>query len=152
MDPPSGTETVNVPRTWNIGKYDDYEGVAWYFRSFTFPTELAGKHVELNFGATFYRSRVWLNGAEIGGHEGGYTSYHLDISGHLQRGKLLHRHSDTFGVRTIEIRDRHLLINGQRVRLSGMNPARGLPVGRGCRNPRHHIARLRRYESIAGDA
>ena len=22
---------------------------------------------------------------EIGGHEGGYTSYHLDISGHLQR-------------------------------------------------------------------
>jgi beta-glucuronidase len=83
--PPSGTETVNVPHTWNIGKNDDYEGVAWYFRSFELPTELASKHVELNFGATFYRSRVWINGVEVGGHEGGYTAYHLDISGHLQR-------------------------------------------------------------------
>ena len=82
---PSGTETVNIPHTWNIGKYDDYEGVAWYFRSFELPAELAGKHVELNFGATFYSSRVWLNGVEVGGHEGGYTAYHLDISGHLQR-------------------------------------------------------------------
>jgi beta-glucuronidase len=35
-------------------------------------------------------------------------------------GNLLDEHSDTFGVRTIEIRDRHLLINGERVRLTGM--------------------------------
>src|SRR5271163_994440 len=56
---PSDTETVNVPHTWNIGKLDDYEGVAWYFRTFELPVELAGKHIELNFGATFYSSRVW---------------------------------------------------------------------------------------------
>ena len=31
---PGDTETVNVPHTWNIGKYDDYEGTAWYFRTF----------------------------------------------------------------------------------------------------------------------
>ena len=82
---PSGTETVSVPHTWNIGKHEDYEGVAWYFRSFEIPAELLGKHVELNFGATFYSSRVWVNGAEVGGHEGGYTAYHLDLNGRLQR-------------------------------------------------------------------
>ena len=82
---PSGTETVNVPHTWNIGQNDDYEGIAWYFRTFEFPASLAGSYVELNFGATFYSSRVWLNGVEIGAHEGGYTSYHLDLSGRLQR-------------------------------------------------------------------
>jgi beta-glucuronidase len=33
---------------------------------------------------------------------------------------LLDEQSDTFGVRTIEIRDRHLLINGERTRLTGI--------------------------------
>ena len=44
---PSGTEPVSVPHTWNIGKYDEYEGVAWYFRSFTAPaTSLRGPSTE----------------------------------------------------------------------------------------------------------
>ena len=28
---PDSTETVGVPNTWNVGKYEDYEGIAWYF-------------------------------------------------------------------------------------------------------------------------
>src|SRR5215213_7949891 len=51
---PAGAETVRVPHTWNVGKYEDYEGTAWYFRSFTVPGELLGRHFELNFAATFY--------------------------------------------------------------------------------------------------
>jgi beta-glucuronidase len=35
-------------------------------------------------------------------------------------GKVLDGHSDTFGLRTVEIRDRHLLLNGERVRLTGL--------------------------------
>jgi beta-galactosidase/beta-glucuronidase len=35
-------------------------------------------------------------------------------------GNVLDEKSDTFGIRTIEIRDRHLLINGERVRLTGI--------------------------------
>lgn len=81
---PVGTETVRVPHTWNIGKYDDYEGTAWYFRTFEAPEALRNQHVELHFGATFYKSRVWLNGAEIGGHEGGYTEYWIDVTPRLK--------------------------------------------------------------------
>ena len=82
---PGTAETVSVPHTWNIGTYDDYEGTAWYFKSFEFPDELRARHVELNFGATFYRTRVWLNGVELGGHEGGFTAYHFDVTPHLKR-------------------------------------------------------------------
>ena len=81
---PAGTETVRVPHTWNIGKYEDFEGTAWYFKTFTVPDELRGKHVEIHFGATFYKSRVWLNGVEVGGHEGGHTAYFFDVTPHLR--------------------------------------------------------------------
>src|SRR2546425_7966779 len=82
---PGSSETVDVPHTWNIGKYDDYEGTAWYFKTFEVSDELRAKHVELNFGATFYCTRVWLNGVELGGHEGGFTAYHFDVTAHVKR-------------------------------------------------------------------
>jgi beta-glucuronidase len=79
---PSATESVNVPHTWNIGKHDAYLGKAWYFRTVEVPRPSPGMHVELHFGATFYSSRIWLNGVEVGRHEGGYTAYSLDITPH----------------------------------------------------------------------
>lgn len=84
---PPDTRPVDVPHTWNIGKDDDYEGVAWYFKRFTVPASLLSSHVELHFGATFYRSRVWVNGVEVGGHEGGHTAYALDIGRQLHAGE-----------------------------------------------------------------
>jgi beta-galactosidase/beta-glucuronidase len=84
---PTGTERVSVPHTWNIGKYDDYEGVAWYFRTFDLTALTPQKHVELHFAATFYLSRVWVNGAEAGKHEGGHTEYFFDITKLLKPGQ-----------------------------------------------------------------
>ena len=84
---PTGTEPVRVPHTWNIGKYDDYEGIAWYFRTFDLPALAPQKHVEVHFAATFYLSRVWVNGAEAGKHEGGHTEYFFDITKLLKPGQ-----------------------------------------------------------------
>jgi beta-glucuronidase len=80
---PAGTESVTVPHTWNIGAHEDYEGVGWYFRTFRIDSTLRTQHVELHFGATFYKARIWLNGTEIGSHEGGYTAYFFDITPYL---------------------------------------------------------------------
>jgi beta-glucuronidase len=80
---PADTESVNVPHTWNMGKHDNYLGKAWYFRTFEMPAESSSLNVQLHFGATFYSSRIWLNGVEVGGHEGGYTAYSVDITSHL---------------------------------------------------------------------
>jgi beta-glucuronidase len=77
---PADTESITVPHTWNVGRLHDYLGVGWYFRRFEMPSYAPGTHVELHFGATFYRARVWLNGIELGTHEGGFTSYSFDIT------------------------------------------------------------------------
>jgi beta-glucuronidase len=86
---PTGTEAVTVPHTWNIGRLHDYKGVAWYFRSFELPPRAPGEHVELHFGATFYKARVWLNGMEVGTHEGGFTAYSFDITSRLRAHNVL---------------------------------------------------------------
>jgi beta-galactosidase/beta-glucuronidase len=82
---PGDTTTVNVPHTWNLkGRYEDYEGLAWYFHTFRQEEGWRGRRVELHFGATFYKARVWLNGAVLGEHEGGYTRYFFDVTPHLK--------------------------------------------------------------------
>jgi hypothetical protein len=81
---PLDTESVTVPHTWNIGKLHDYLGAAWYFHRFDMPAHARTDHVELHFGATFYNARVWLNGVELGSHEGGFTEYSFDITPHLR--------------------------------------------------------------------
>ena len=86
---PADTRSVSVPHTWNIGEYHDYLGVAWYFRRFALPAGPAGRHVELHFGATFYKARVWLNGVELGSHEGGFTEYSFEVSSQLRDDNLL---------------------------------------------------------------
>ena len=86
---PADTQSVTVPHTWNIGALHDYLGVAWYFRRFERPQLSPGAHVELHFGATFYKSRIWLNGVEIGAHEGGFTAYSLDITKNLRSANVL---------------------------------------------------------------
>src|SRR5262249_13933778 len=77
---PAGNEPAPVPHTWNIGKYDDYEGIAWYFRTFDLPPLVPNQHVELHFAATFYLAHLWVNGRPAGSHEGGHTEYFFDVT------------------------------------------------------------------------
>lgn len=86
---PADTQSVAVPHTWNNGRLHDYLGAAWYFRRFEMPPHAAGAHIELHFGATFYAARVWLNGVELGRHEGGFTAYSFDITPDLRGMNLL---------------------------------------------------------------
>ncbi|MCX7683182.1 MAG: DUF2723 domain-containing protein, partial [Anaerolineae bacterium] len=73
---------VTVPHTWGVTKeYADYDGIAWYRRTFTLPSMAQYAHLRLRFDAVFYKARVWLNGQYLGKHEGGYTPFEFDISG-----------------------------------------------------------------------
>lgn len=86
---PEGTRPVSVPHTWNIGENHDFLGVGWYFRRFLRPAVAPGTRLALHFGAAFYRARVWLNGVELGEHEGGFTAYSFDISSRLRDDNVL---------------------------------------------------------------
>ena len=79
---------LNVPGDWNSQtpelKY--YEGTVWYARHFD-AKRLTHKRQFLYFGAVSYRCRVYLNGAEIGSHEGGFTPFQIEVTDLLNEGE-----------------------------------------------------------------
>jgi beta-galactosidase/beta-glucuronidase len=75
---------VEIPHTWNVmADHVDYQGIAWYRRSFATPDSAREKLVRLRFEAVYYQARVWMNGVFLGTHEGGYTPFEFDVSAHL---------------------------------------------------------------------
>ena len=52
----------------------------WYQRSFIIPEKWKGMKVLLHFGAVDWETTVWINGNEVGSHQGGYTPFSFDIS------------------------------------------------------------------------
>ena len=76
---------LDVPSDWNSQtpelKY--YEGTVWYARRFDAPRQ-DGRRLFLHFGAVSYRCRVYLNGEEIGSHEGGFTPFQIEVTGKLK--------------------------------------------------------------------
>lgn len=61
-----------------------YDGVIWYRRTFDRPAGWTGKRVFLRVGAANYTAQVWVNGSFVGGHEGGYTPFELELPGGLR--------------------------------------------------------------------
>jgi beta-glucuronidase len=80
-------DRVDVPHSWPADKRYPYIGVAWYRRTFSSPARNPGDHVRLRFGAVFARARVWLNGKDLGRHEGGYTPFDFDVTSALAEGE-----------------------------------------------------------------
>ena len=71
-------EQVTVPACLEEFR-QDYEGVAWYGKTFTLPAGWHGKTVRLCFEAVNYRAEVWVNGRAAGHHEGGYLGFAFEI-------------------------------------------------------------------------
>ena len=70
-------------------EHRDFMACVWYKRTFTLPAEAEGKTVLLHFGAADYRTKVWVNGKPVGQHEGGYTSFEMDITAAVREGENL---------------------------------------------------------------
>ena len=86
---PSPVETVDVPHTWGVGPHAEHEGLAWYWKRVDVPPALRGRRLELHFGATFYKARVFVNGVLVGEHEGGHTAWFVDVTRALGDGGLV---------------------------------------------------------------
>lgn len=84
----SAWSEVQVPHTWNVmPEHRDYSGSAWYRRRFNLPDSVAGQRAILRFEAIFYKARIWMNGALVGEHEGGYTPFELEASDFILPGR-----------------------------------------------------------------
>jgi len=62
----------------------DEHSKLWYQRNFSVPTAWRGRRVRLHFGAADWRCQVWVNGHEIGRHQGGYDAFTFDITDALR--------------------------------------------------------------------
>jgi beta-galactosidase/beta-glucuronidase len=62
----------------------------WYRREVAVSRPENGERVLLHFGAVDYSATVWINGALVGRHEGGYTPFTFDITDALVDGPVQH--------------------------------------------------------------
>ncbi|MBA2382962.1 MAG: hypothetical protein H0V73_12700 [Chloroflexi bacterium] len=77
---PPGVE-IEVPGCWEAQVARPQRIItAWYHRSLAVPAAWQGQRAILIFGAVMYQASVWVNGVACGGHEGGYTSFELDVT------------------------------------------------------------------------
>jgi len=51
------------------------------------PQDWAGEHVMLNFGAVDFAATIWVNGAVVGSHKGGFDTFGFDITDYLKPGQ-----------------------------------------------------------------
>jgi len=58
----------------------------FYRRTFTVPAGWSGRRVQLHFGAVDWRTTVWVNGAQVGIHSGGYDAFTFDVTPQLNGG------------------------------------------------------------------
>ena len=72
---------LHVPGDWNTQRESllFYEGSVWYKRSFDYSKSLKTR-LFLHFGACNYLAAVYLNGEELGEHEGGFTPFDFEIT------------------------------------------------------------------------
>ncbi|MBR4265685.1 MAG: beta galactosidase jelly roll domain-containing protein [Bacteroidales bacterium] len=82
------SDDIKVPGDWNTqnDKYYFYEGSMWYRTKFNYSLT-PGNRLFVNFGAVNYKCTVWVNGKEIGNHEGGYTGFEFDITDAIKSGE-----------------------------------------------------------------
>lgn len=61
----------------------EIENIGWYRKQFPWEEEWAGKRIFLEFDGIYRDAIVWVNGAYMTRHTGGYTGFLLEITDHL---------------------------------------------------------------------
>ena len=93
-DLPSGWEEISLPHTWNAvdgqdGGNDYWRGTAVYCKEFERPTLESGGRAVLEFLGAAMTADVYVNGQRLAHHEGGYSTFRVDITDALQGENLL---------------------------------------------------------------
>ena len=62
------------------------ECTVWYRKIFNYDKGFR-KRLFLHFGAVNYLADVYLNGIELGSHEGGFTPFQFELTGLVKQGR-----------------------------------------------------------------
>ena len=91
---PASWEAVTLPHTWNAvdgqdGGNDYWRGTAMYCKTFPCPELEPGGRAVLEFLGAAMTADVYVNGQHLTHHEGGYSTFRVDITDALQGENLL---------------------------------------------------------------
>ncbi|HEY1186217.1 MAG TPA: glycoside hydrolase family 2 TIM barrel-domain containing protein [Gemmata sp.] len=70
-----------------VGKRVTKDQNLWYRRAIEVPKEWKGRRVLLHFGAIDWEATLFVNGKELGAHQGGHDPFSVDITDALKGGK-----------------------------------------------------------------
>lgn len=93
----SGWRRLDLPHDWGIeGPFRDdlpndtgklpWAGIGWYRKTFQSPETDRGRRIFIDFDGAMSCSEVWLNGERVGDRPYGYSSFRLELAGHLKIG------------------------------------------------------------------
>ena len=85
----SDSRPMAVPGSWNE-QYEDlfnYLGLGWYVKRTWVPAAWQGQRIFIRVGSACYFGTVYVNGVEIGSHEGGHLPFAFDITDHVRWGE-----------------------------------------------------------------
>lgn len=87
-------ESVTLPHTWNAadgqdGGNDYHRGKCWYERRLPRPDLNGGKRAWLELKGAAQTCEVYLNGEKLARHEGGYSTFRVDLTDHLKDDNVL---------------------------------------------------------------
>ncbi|MHA2186515.1 MAG: glycoside hydrolase family 2 TIM barrel-domain containing protein, partial [Promethearchaeota archaeon] len=82
-----GGVPIAVPASWNeqFAEDRDFLGPAWSQVKIEVPSAWRDQKIFLRFGSVNYLANIWINGTNIGAHEGGHLPFEFDISDKLNR-------------------------------------------------------------------
>ncbi len=86
----SAWSPVDLPHTWNALDGQDgggyRRGAGWYRRHYRAPAALSGRRLYLQFDGACLMADVYVNGAHVGTHQGGFARFRFDVTDALKPG------------------------------------------------------------------
>lgn len=87
-------ESIALPHTWNAvdgqdGGNDYHRGTCWYVKKFAKPEKNETDKAYLEFCGAAMTAEIYLNGEKISRHEGGYSTFRVEITERLEEENIL---------------------------------------------------------------
>jgi len=75
-------QSILVPFPWGskLSEVEDKADIAYYGRQINVPASWEGKRVFLVVGASDWETTAWIDGKELGKHQGGYTPFEFELT------------------------------------------------------------------------
>lgn len=80
---------IMVPFPWGsrLSGQEDLAQIGWYSRPLDIPASWTERKVFIVIGACDWKTSIWVDGKEVGEHQGGYTPFEFDLSSYVKAGQ-----------------------------------------------------------------